>query len=147
MSDFCSDLRKKVWTILITIIISLFVLLPFSLCECGTPKNLGMLIGKLSDANLAMFGIDIAVIAILFALFQEKKLDNIAKDAFREQNISFVGNAILQLFAFLLSIVILTFKFPMMIIWMTLFFQIWALILVFDIIIELYCLHSAITPK
>ena len=93
-----------------------------------------------------MLGIDIAALAILYAFFLNEDMDENAKKAFREQNISFVGNAFLQITAFLLSVLYIVYSTDT-ITFVTLFIQILALALVFDLIIELYTLHTLITNK
>ena len=109
-------------------------------------NELSCLINRLSDTNIAIMGVDIAALAILFALFQNAKMDNDAKNAFKDQSISFIGNALLQWLAFLVSLICQTSS-NQVISYIILFFQLWPVFLVFDLIVEVYTLNSVITNK
>ena len=146
LGNITRDMGCKLCTLLITFIISFIVLL--AIVYNDNPSfNLQRIISCLSTANLNMLGVDIAALSILFALFHNKMMDKNAEQAFKEQNISFIGNAFLQLIAFLLSIGSIGNMSSYFLNYITLFVQIWAMILVFDLIIEIYTLHSAITNK
>lgn len=101
---------------------------------------------NLFNANLSIMGIDLAALAILFALFQDKDLSNGAKNAFKEQSGVFIFNAVVQLMAIVLFVLcaIIFFK---TLLYVTFLFQIWAILLVFDVIVELFTLISAIVNK
>lgn len=135
---------------MIAFIISFIPLIILLLCNDFDSSQCNRnLIEKLFNANLTLFSVDITALAILFALFQDKKMDKCAKEAFKVQSISFISNAILQFLAIILAIVYFTCSTLNCIIFVCIVFiiQIWALLLVFDIIVELYTLISAIINK
>ena len=107
-------------------------------------------ISKIGDhlfsANLTIMGVDMAALAILFALFQDKQLSTEAKKAFKEQCGAFLLNAVGNLLAIVLF-VICTFLATKLILYVTFFFQIWAILLVFEVVIELFTLVSTIINK
>ena len=146
MGDLFNDLRMKIWPLSVMTIISIIAVIAIAYCVKSNYTILCKLISTLSTVNITMLGVDIAAIAILYALLQEKKMDDNAIKAFKEQNISFVGNAFLQLVAFISSIFFIFCSTDVMA-YISLFIQFLALTLIFDLIIELYSLHSAITNK
>lgn len=139
---FIKEICLKYCTLLFTAVLSLILLYLFDCYGSQDCKVLCCIVNKLSEANLTILGIDIAALAILFALFQDKNIDPNAKKAFKEQSMSFLSNSALQLIAFLLSLVHIIIPLRIVI-----FFQLWAMILVFDLILELYMLRSAITNR
>lgn len=102
------------------------------------------LVRELSTANLTIMGFDIAALALLLSLFNEKTLNSAAKNAFNEQFISFIGNAVFQLFTFLLALFYPLVESSWICSYLIVFLQLWALILVFDIIIEIYTFKTTI---
>ena len=98
---------------------------------------------KLFNVNLSVMGIDLAALAILFALFQDKKLSSEAKKAFKEQSGAFLFNAMAQLMA-MVTYVICTIISIQTLFYVTFLIQIWAMLLVFDVLVELSTLISAI---
>ena len=148
LSDMKNDLARKRCTLLITFVISLLPLIILLLCQYYGFSQDKNLLEDLFNANLAILGVDITALAILFALFQDKKLDDSAKNAFKEQSSAFIGNAFLQLVAILFNILnSICHSFSCVFYYISFVLQIWALICVFDIIIELYTLITAITNK
>ena len=148
LSDMTHDLARKRCTLVITFIISLLPLIILLLCQYYGFSQDKNLLEDLFNANLAILGVDITALAILFALFQDKKLDDSAINAFKEQSSAFIGNAFLQLVAILFNILnSICHSFSCVFNYISFVFQIWALICVFDIIIELYTLITAITNK
>lgn len=147
-TDMWNDFKTKRCTVLIAFVISLVPLI-FLLLNDNMKSILTNTIDKLFNVNLSVFSVDIAALAILFALFQGEKLDNNAKEAFKEQSISFIGNAIFQFVAIVIAIVnSICIPSNSDFLGITIIFiQIWAIILVFDIIVELYTLITAITNK
>ncbi len=150
-SDLCRELKHKRCEAIVTFVISLLPLIIVMLCNgsiglsCDGRENP---IAKLLDVNLSILGVDIAALAIIMALFQNTKLDDKAKEAFKVQSIAFIGNAIVQLLSILIAIMYFA---CLSSLWMASYFvflfQIWALLLVFDIILELFSLRTAITNK
>lgn len=141
--DFLDQLfSKKLLTLLICFIISLItiVLIRFYGIICCS------FLEKLNSVNISLLGVDIAALAILFALLQGKVLDNNAKDAFEEQSITFLGNALFQLFAIIFYFLCFVFH-SCLLEWIAMGTQIFALIGVFDMIIEMYTLTSLIKNK
>jgi hypothetical protein len=100
----------------------------------------------LFNANLSIIGIDLAALAILFALFQDKELLDEAKKAFKEQCGVFLFNAVIQLIAIVLFVMSTIIPFPT-ILHATFILQIWAILLVFDVIIVLFTSITAILNK
>ena len=146
LCDLFNNLRCKIYPLIVAVLFCIIILATMVYYQAPNICELNYHIGNLSNSNLALLGVDIAALAILFSLFQDKTMDINAKEAFKEQNISFIGNAFLQLISFLLSIVC-KFVSLYVVLYLTLFFQFLSLVLVFDLIIELYTLHSAITNK
>ena len=145
LSDMKNDLARKRCTLLITFVISLLPLIILLLCQYYGFSQDKNLLENLFNANLAILGVDLAALAILFALFQDKELDDSAKNAFKEQSIAFVGNALLQIVAIMFNILnSICQSFCCAFYYISFIFQIWALIGVFDIIVELYTLITAI---
>lgn len=147
-TDMWNDFKTKRCIVLIAFVISLVPVI-FLLLYDNNESILTNTIDKLFNVNLSVLSVDIAALAILFAMFQGVNLDNNAKVAFKEQSISFIGNAIFQFVAIIIAIVNSicipsnSGLFGITVI----FIQIWAIILVFDIIVELYTLITAITNK
>ena len=145
LKDICTH---KKCTLLFTIFLSFIIsLIPLSvLCktiECNT-CFMSDLVRELSTANLTIMGFDIAALALLLSLFNEKTLNSAAKNAFNEQFISFIGNAVFQLFTFLLALFYPLVESSWICSYLIVFLQLWALILVFDIIIEIYTFKTTI---
>ena len=84
LSDMKNDLARKRCTLLITFVISLLPLIILLLCQYYGFSQDKNLLENLFNANLAILGVDLAALAILFALFQDKELDDSAKNAFKE---------------------------------------------------------------
>jgi hypothetical protein len=91
-------------------------------------------------------GVDLAALAILFALFQDKKLEDEAKKAFKEQCGVFLFNAVVQLMAIVFFVMCAIIPVQTLL-YVTFLLQIWAILLVFDVMVELFTLISAILNK
>lgn len=133
---------RKPLTMFLCFIFSLIamVLIHFyGIISCGFLKDL-------NNVNISLLGVDIAALAILFALLQGKELDKNAKDAFDEQSITFLGNAFFQLLAIILFVLHLVFH-SCLLCRISMGVQIFALIAVFDMIIEMFTLTSLIKNK
>ncbi len=101
---------------------------------------------NLFNANLSIMGVDLAALAILFALFQDKKLEDEAKKAFKEQCGVFLFNAVVQLMAIVFFVMCAIIPVQTLL-YVTFLLQIWAILLVFDVMVELFTLISAILNK
>lgn len=142
--DFFGELfSRKPLTLFLCFIISLITIVIIRFY--GGVNCCGFL-NDLKNINTSLLGIDIAALAILFALLQGKELDKKAKEAFEEQSITFLGNAMFQFFAITLYLIHLLFHLCFLY-WFSMGIQIFALIAVFDLIIEMYTLTSLIKNK
>lgn len=135
--------NRVVW---LTLLISLIFLLLLLLNSSHSIECIHKTEDILSNANLAIMGIDMAALAILFALFQGKQLTCEAKKAFKEQCGVFLFNAVMQLMSLIVFILCIILSLNI-VLYVSFLFQIWALLLVFDVIVELFTLISAIINK
>lgn len=148
MSDILMEIISyKKCTLLFSLLICTIPFALLIMCSEGNPSAISNLVETMSSANLAMIGFDIAALAIIITMFNNEIIKGQGKDAFNEQVISFVGNAIFQLIVLILSFYYTLLKSNMTFCYLTVFLQLWALILVFDLIIELYTLKSKIINK
>lgn len=150
LSDILYDIiRHKTCTIIFTLIVTfIFSIIPLMiLCENrgGCPESILSLMHYLSDANKSILGFDIASLSILMALFRDVRVKGTSKEAFTEQFISFIGNAFLQFGALIIFMLFTIICYSWIFCYIVLFIQIWALILVFDLIVEIYTLKTKIT--
>lgn len=142
--DIFKDLWKKKCTLIITGAISFLIIVGFHY-SLNEDIELDKIIDHLSNANIAVLSVDIAALAILFGLIINAHLDKTARCAYEEQKITFIGNAFLQLIAFIVKICVPVFcinSCSFFYYYAIIFIQLWALILVFDLIIELYTITS-----
>lgn len=143
MEDLLSDLGLKKIVIVVTGLICFIVvalLFHFDFCKSCDISD------RLFSANITMLGVDVAAIALLLALFSGVELEEKATEALRSQNIAFVANALLQLLAVVLFI--FTFFFSCCIFnAIVAYIQITALVLVWDVIVELFALSSIIIKR
>lgn len=143
ISDFFNQLRSKkqitMFCCFFSSIIILVIIYFYGIHNCSLLK-------ELSSVNISLLGIDIAAFAILIALLQDKELDKNAKDAFEEQSITFLGNAFFQLLAIIFFLLHLVFN-SCFLNWFAMGVEIFALIEVFDMIIEMFTLTSLIKNK
>ena len=141
------DFFRQLWTRKILTLVCFFL---FSLIATIMIRFYGLIkcciLKEIINANIAVLGIDIAALAILFAVLLDKQLEGDAKQAFDEQSITLLGNALFQLLAILLLIANAVFS-SSYLFWMSFCFQFFALIHVFDIIIEMFTLTSLIRNK
>ncbi len=143
-TDLCGRLSPLFFSLLITII-SLLLLIIYgadihSIGDCT--------INKLFSANISILSIDIAALSILFALFNKESLEQNAKEAFKEQSITFIGNALVQYFAITFAVIYFCCGSSCSILlYVVLAFQIWPLLHVFEMILQLHTMISAILNK
>ena len=148
-ADIWNDIKTKGCVVIITFVISLLPLIILLLNNSIESIPHYTLVDKLFNVNLSVLSVDIAALTLLFAVFQGLTLENSAKKAFKEQSISFIGNAIFQFIAIVIGIIYFicspssSYFFEII----AIFIQIWAIVLVFDVIVELYTLTTAITNK
>lgn len=148
--NLLGDLRKyKCCTIIITFFLSLLITTAiFKFLLDGKGYNLSQdyqdsynqSLSTIMNFNIAIIGLSVACLAILFGLFQGKKFTEEAKDAVKEQSSSFILCAIYQIIALVLTLTIGNLDYVAILI----FVQIWGLLIDFDTILELYSMTTGI---
>ena len=101
---------------------------------------------SLFNVNITVMGVDMAALAILFALFQDKQLSNEGKKAFKEQCGAFLFNAVAQLIALMIFVLCALLSIQALL-YATFLVQIWAVVLIADVIVELFTITTAIINK
>ena len=146
ISDFFSIFPWRNCIVWFSLFISLILLLLMLYNDSITLECIHKIEDNLYVANISVMSIDLAALAILFALFQDKILTSEAKKAFKEQCGVFIFNAVVQLLALVIFIICSIISIDIFL-YVTFLIQIWAIILVFDVIVELFTLISAILNK
>ncbi|MBP5515235.1 MAG: hypothetical protein J6Y04_10780 [Bacteroidaceae bacterium] len=137
LRDFVKGLFEKKCAVVLTAILSFLGLVYLHYADV----QLEGLVSNLSDFNLNMLGIDIAIVSILIGLFSSNKLEGKANTAYNSQYAIISFNALLQLLGVLLSILVES-RTGCTLLYATLFVQFWAIFGVFDLFIEIYTFHS-----
>ena len=145
LSDLFDIIPWRNCVVWVSLLIS-FILLLLLYYNSLTLKCIHELENNLFNANLSIMAIDLAALAILFALFQDKTLSAEAQKAFKEQCGVFLYNAVMQLMAIVLFVLCAIIS-DQTLLYATFLLQIWAILLVFDVIVELFTLISAILNK
>ena len=142
MKDLISDLASKKTVIVVTGLICFIVVALLFLNSCKSC----VFLDKLFNANITLLSVDVAAIAFLLTLFSGVELEEKAVEALRSQNIAFVANALLQLLAVVLFLFTLFFS-NCIFNAIVAYIQITALVLIWDVIIELFALSSIIIQR
>lgn len=131
----CTLLWTCIFSLVITILIDKF-------CPSCNPKE--DFSSTCINFNIAVLGVIVACLAIVFAIFQGRYFTEDGKKAFDEQIISFVLCAFFQIVAIIITFVLATEGNVGLKTYLVYFIQIWNLFLLGDAIIELYTLASAV---
>lgn len=134
------------WMVWITLVVSLIFFIILLYNGSHSLECIQNIEENMFNANLSVMGVDMAALAILFALFQDKQLSSEAKKAFKEQCGAFLFNAVVQLIALMIFVISAILSVPSLL-YATFLVQIWAILLVIDVIVELFTLISAIINK
>lgn len=146
LSDLFGFFPWRNYMVWITLLVSLIFLIILLYNGSHSIECIQKIEVNLFNANLSVMGVDMAALAILFALFQDKQLSSEAKRAFKEQCGVFLFNAVVQLIALMIFVICTIITVPAFI-YATFLVQIWAILLVADVIVELFTLISAIINK